>query len=52
MASKKRSYTQIDDAVLLKQTSAVANLLELHGVTGAVTTSLYHEFSFSSIGAI
>jgi len=28
MASKKRSHTQIDDAVQLKQTSAIANLLE------------------------
>ena len=33
MASKKRSHTQIDDAVQLKQTSAVANLLEKRGVT-------------------
>ena len=39
MASKKRSHTQIDDAVQLNQTSAVANLLEKHGVTGVVTTS-------------
>jgi len=39
MASKKRSHTQIDDAVQLKQTSAVANLLEKHGVTAVVTTS-------------
>jgi len=39
MASKKRSHTQIDDAVQLKQTSAVANLLEKRGVTGVVTTS-------------
>jgi hypothetical protein len=39
MASKKRSHTQIDDAVQLKQTSAVANLLEKRGVTAVVTTS-------------
>jgi len=39
MASKKRSHTQIDDAVQLKQTSAIANLLEKHGVTAVVTTS-------------
>jgi len=39
MASKKRSHTQIDDAVQLKQTSAVANLLEKHGVVAVVTTS-------------
>jgi hypothetical protein len=39
MASKKRSHTQIDDAVQLNQTSAVANLLEKRGVTGVVTTS-------------
>jgi hypothetical protein len=46
MASKKRSHTQIDDAVQLKQTSAVANLLEKRGVTAVVTTSpFYHEYS-------
>jgi len=39
MASKKCSHTQIDDAVQLKQTSAIANLLEKHGVTAVVTTS-------------
>ena len=39
MASKKCSHTQIDDAVQLKQTSAVANLLEKRGVTAVVTTS-------------
>jgi hypothetical protein len=39
MASKKRSHTQIDDAVQLKQTSAIANLLEKRGVTAVVTTS-------------
>ena len=39
MASKKHSHTQIDDAVQLKQTSAIANLLEKRGVTAVVTTS-------------
>jgi len=39
MASKNRSHTQIDDAVQLKQTSAIANLLEKRGVTAVVTTS-------------
>jgi hypothetical protein len=39
MASKKHSHTKIDDAVQLKQTSAVANLLEKCGVTAVVTTS-------------
>jgi len=39
MASKKRSHTQIDDAVQLKQTSAIANLLEKRGVTAVVTPS-------------
>jgi len=39
MASKKCSHTQIYDAVQLKQTSAVANLLEKRGVTAVVTTS-------------
>ncbi len=32
MASKKRSNTQIDDAMAIKQTLAVANLLGKRGV--------------------
>ncbi len=41
MASKKHSHTQIDDAMAIKQTFAVANLLGKHGiaVSGATDSS-------------
>jgi hypothetical protein len=41
MASKKHSNTQIDDAMAIKQTLAVANLLGKHGiaVSGATASS-------------
>jgi hypothetical protein len=32
MASKKRLHTQIDDAMVIKQTLAIANLLGKHGI--------------------
>jgi hypothetical protein len=32
MALKKRLHTQINDAMVIKQTLAVANLLEKHGI--------------------
>jgi hypothetical protein len=42
MASKKCSNTQIDDAMAIKQTLAVVNLLGKHGVavSGATASSL------------
>jgi hypothetical protein len=42
MLSRKRSHTQIDDALMMKQSLAIAILLEKHGVvvSGGASSSL------------
>ena len=42
MLSRKRSHTQIDDALTMKQSLAIANLLEKHEVvvSGVASSSL------------
>jgi hypothetical protein len=39
MASKKRSHTQIDDALAMKQTLAIANLLGKRGIVVSGSTA-------------
>jgi hypothetical protein len=52
MESKKRSHAQIDDAVQLKQTLAVANLLEKWGITAVVTDGTATSPSMRSIHSV
>ena len=46
MLSRKRPHTQIDDALTMKQSLAIANLLEKHGVvvSGGASSSLSLNF--------
>ena len=52
MESKKHSHTQIDNAVQLKQTSAIVNLLEKRGVAAVVTDGTATSLSMRSIHSV
>jgi hypothetical protein len=50
--SRKRSLSQIDDALMTKQSLAIANLLEKRGEWWCCILLFVYEYSFCSIGAI